>query len=249
MGVLIGVRAANFVAVELKLTITERILWTDSQCVLHWMKTRKPLPVFVENRVREIRSQRDLSFRYIASDQNPADCATRGLAVVDIKSSSLWWHGPSWLLEKQSMWPSWKLPELTSEILNQLQTEAKESQIIMNVSTEGKNGSNNVETFLFGMKILVSSLRKLLRISVLVMRFIKTKVLNRIEGNHIRDCLLVTIFQGLSDTGPVSTREIQLLGLLWIRFIQQNCFKEVFTALKDNKKHSLINQLGLIIAY
>ena len=87
MGVLISVRAANFVAVELKLTITERILWTDSQCVLHWMKTRKPLPVFVENRVREIRSQRDLSFRYIASDQNPADCATRGLAVVDIKSS------------------------------------------------------------------------------------------------------------------------------------------------------------------
>ena len=76
------------------------------------------------------------------------------------------------------MWPSLKLPELTSEILNQLQTEAKESQIIMNVSTEGNNGSNNVETFLFGMKKLVSSLRKLLRISVLVIRFIKTKVFN-----------------------------------------------------------------------
>ena len=90
MGVLIGVRAANFVAVELKLSITERILWTDSQCVLHWIKTRKPLPVFVENQVREIRSQRDLSFCYIASDQNPADCATRGLAVADIKNSSLW---------------------------------------------------------------------------------------------------------------------------------------------------------------
>ena len=114
----------------------------------------------------------------------------------------------------------------------------------MNVSFEGKNGSNNVEIFLFGMKKLVSSLRKLLHISVLV-KFIETKVLNRIEGNHIRVCLLVTIFQGISDIGPVSTREIQLLGLLWIRFIQQNCFKEVFTALKDNKKHSLINQLGL----
>ena len=58
MGVLIGVRAANLVAVELKLTITERILWTDSQCVLHWLKTRKPLSVFVENRVRKIRSQK-----------------------------------------------------------------------------------------------------------------------------------------------------------------------------------------------
>ena len=127
MGVLIGVRAANLVAVELKLTITERILWTDSQCVLHWLKTRKPLSVFIENQVREIRSQKDLSFCYIASGQNPFDCATRGLSVKDMKKTSLWWHGPSWLLEKQSMWPSWKLPEVTSEILNQLQTEAKES--------------------------------------------------------------------------------------------------------------------------
>ena len=224
MGVLIGVRAANFVASELKLTVTERILWTDSQCVLYWLKTRKPLPVFVENRVREIRSQKGLSFHYIASDQNPSDCATRGLSVMDIKGSSLWWHGPSWLLEKQSMWPTWKLPELTSEILNQLHTESKESQITMNVNTDEKNGPTNVETFLFGMKKLVSSLRKLLRISVFVMRYIKMKVWNRIEGNTIKNSLLVTIFQNLSDEGPISTREIQLLHLLWIRFVQQRCF-------------------------
>jgi len=48
MGVLIGVRAGNFVASELKLTVTERIVWTDSQCFLCWLK---PLPVFVENQV------------------------------------------------------------------------------------------------------------------------------------------------------------------------------------------------------
>ena len=40
------------------------------------------------------------------------------------------------------MWPSWKLPEVTSEILNQLQTEAKESRITINISTEGKKGRN-----------------------------------------------------------------------------------------------------------
>ena len=95
------------------------------------------------------------------------------------------------------------------------------------------------------MKKLVSSLRKLLCISVLVIRFIKTKVWNRIEGNHFKDCLLVTIFQDLSDKGQVSNRDIQLLGLSWIHFIHQDCFEDVFTALKDNKKHSLINQLGL----
>ena len=136
MGVLIGVCVANFVAAELKLPLMERILWTDSQCVLHWLKTKKPLPVFIENRVREIRSQKDLSFRYITSDQNPSDCATRGLTVTDIKNSLLWWHGPIWLLKEQAMWPSWKLPKFTSENLNQLQLEDKESQIIINVSTD-----------------------------------------------------------------------------------------------------------------
>ena len=188
---------------------------------------------------------RRTSFRYITSDQNPSDCATRGLTVTDIKNSSLWWHGPIWLLKEQAMWPSWKLPELTSENLNRLQLEDKESQIIINVSTDKRNGlKDDLEIFLFGMKKLTSSLRKLLRISVFVMRFIKVKVWNNIERN-IKDCLLVTVFQCLSDAEPVSTKEIQLLGLLWIRFIQQHCYEEVFTALKENKKHSLIHQLGL----
>ena len=61
MGALIGVCAANFVAAELKLPLMEQILWTDSQCVLYWLKPKKPLPVFIENRVREIRSKNDLT--------------------------------------------------------------------------------------------------------------------------------------------------------------------------------------------
>ena len=39
LGVLIGVRAANFIVQELKLPIYKRYLWTDSECVLHWMKS------------------------------------------------------------------------------------------------------------------------------------------------------------------------------------------------------------------
>ena len=125
MRVLVGVCTANFVVAELKLPIMERILWTDFQCVLHCLKTKKPLPVFIENRVREIQSQKDLSFCHITSDQSPSDCATRGFTVTDIKNFLLWWHGPIWLLKEQAMWPSWKLPELTSEILNRFDYNQK----------------------------------------------------------------------------------------------------------------------------
>ena len=42
MGALIGARAVNFVAAELKLPLMEQILWTASQCALYWLKIKKP---------------------------------------------------------------------------------------------------------------------------------------------------------------------------------------------------------------
>ena len=71
LAVLIGVRAANFLVKELGMNVSKRILWSDSQCVLHWLKTKKPLSVFVENRVKEILVEKDISTRYIFSEENP----------------------------------------------------------------------------------------------------------------------------------------------------------------------------------
>ena len=62
MVVLIGVRDANFVSNELRVTISEKVLWTDSQCMLHWLKTTKPLSTFVENRIKEIKMSKEFKF-------------------------------------------------------------------------------------------------------------------------------------------------------------------------------------------
>ena len=40
------------------------------------------------------------------SADNPADCATRGLATQELAHFSLWWTGPSWILEDKTKWPS-----------------------------------------------------------------------------------------------------------------------------------------------
>ena len=97
LAVTIGVRAAKFVAKELKFSFINRILWTDSICVLHWLKTNKQLPLFVENRVAEIKRASDIIFHYISSDQNPADLPTRGLFANELSDATLWWHGSRWL--------------------------------------------------------------------------------------------------------------------------------------------------------
>jgi len=44
-------------------------------------------------------------WRYVSTQQNPADLATRGISVDDYKDKSLWWHGPSWLRSSSETWP------------------------------------------------------------------------------------------------------------------------------------------------
>jgi len=131
LGVLIRVRAANFIVKELKLPISKRYFWTDSECVLHWLKTSKLLPLFVENRIKEIRMQKDITFCYIPSKQNPADFATWGLTVQGIVDCQLWWHGPEWLKSEQTTWPSWNIPDITPDRLDHLlEMSKKGSQVI-----------------------------------------------------------------------------------------------------------------------
>jgi len=84
LGVLIGVHASKFVVTELKFLVSKRYLWTDSECVLHWIKTTKLLPTFGENHIKEIKRKTDITFCYVPSKQNPADYVTRGLTVPEI---------------------------------------------------------------------------------------------------------------------------------------------------------------------
>ena len=167
LAMLIGVRAANFVMKELRMEISKRILWSDSQCVLHWLKTRKPLSVFVENRVKEILMEKNITFRYIVANQNPSDIATRGSSVSQINQSTLWWHGPSWLQNDDSSWPVWNLSDITPEVLNQVQSETRECKLVIEVSNIAGVNNNKQDqkeiALLFGVdEKCYSSLRRLL---------------------------------------------------------------------------------------
>ena len=54
---------------------------------------------FIANRVSEILDTfPNLKWRHVKSSDNPADCSTRGFSVDQLSKSSLWWHGPQWLM-------------------------------------------------------------------------------------------------------------------------------------------------------
>ena len=73
--------------------------WTDSSIVLGWLgKQPRELEQFVANRVSLIlKTTTPGTWNHVPTADNPADCASRGLAPEELLHHSLWWNGPSWL--------------------------------------------------------------------------------------------------------------------------------------------------------
>ncbi|XP_075163287.1 uncharacterized protein LOC142235924 [Haematobia irritans] len=87
--------------------VSSTVYWTDSTIVLAWLKnTSKRLEVYVANRVAQIQRLTDVNdWRYVPTNDNPADCASRGLFPEQLIHHTLWWKGPSWLQLEQEQWP------------------------------------------------------------------------------------------------------------------------------------------------
>ena len=253
LAVLIGVRAIEFVTRELKLPVTKRMVFSDSECVLHWIKSTKQLPVFVQNRVKEIRKEQDLIFSYVSSCQNPADFATRGLTVSEIKGCSLWWNGPDWLQLQEESWPTCNLPDITPERLEYYLSQTKmvgssvmyEASCVVNEAFVKQNYLSPFEID----ETKYSSFWKLLRITVLCLKFIKKRVLSKCsealqDGILQKHVILKGVFGGIREQS-LYFGEIKMVTLLWLYTIQHRQFYEVFSAIRKGEVNSLQIQLGL----
>lgn len=93
-------------AIQDKVLVQDVFGWSDSTIVLCWLKqSPHVLQPFEGNRVAQIANcGLDITWRYVPSEMNPADVASRGCRARDLPSHSLWW-GPEWLFSKEEMWP------------------------------------------------------------------------------------------------------------------------------------------------
>ena len=122
----------------------------------------------------EIKRASDITFRYIPSDQNPADLPTRGLPANELSDATLWWHGPGWLEKSEILWPEWCLPEITPEIIKETQSDA--STVFYEVAALAGQTCNDQDKQYLVCGIdekRYSMLRKLLRVTVHCLKFIK----------------------------------------------------------------------------
>ena len=96
MGVLIGCRSAWYVADNLGIDASFVTIFTDSKSVIEWCRTDKTLKGFVSKRIEEIRHY-NFRIKYVRSEDNSADSASRGCIVNQLKENQMWWKGPDWL--------------------------------------------------------------------------------------------------------------------------------------------------------
>ncbi|GIY82133.1 reverse transcriptase [Caerostris extrusa] len=68
--------------------------WTDATVALCWIQREDNWGVFVNNRVKEIRSLSKKEYwRHIPGKLNPADIASRGCTLQHLSQYG-WWEGP-----------------------------------------------------------------------------------------------------------------------------------------------------------
>jgi hypothetical protein len=171
LALLISMRILKFLKNELNIKITNHHIWSDSQCVLSWLKTTKELPRFINNRIKEIKKindQYDCEFHYLKSNDNPADIASRGISADELKHNQLWWNGPDWLHLTEEEWPQTNFPNI---IIN----EIIETSVNLLKTKSNENVSNTPK--LFDWKRF-SSWTKLIFTLTIIMKFL-TKTLNK----------------------------------------------------------------------
>ena len=91
----------------LSISLENVMAWSDSTIVLCWLtKCPSLYKTFVANRLTTITSVVPASnWHHVPTNENPADCASRGLSAGELKEHHLWWSGAPWLLSEPLIMP------------------------------------------------------------------------------------------------------------------------------------------------
>ncbi len=193
------------------------VAWTDSAIILAWLQQPvHKLKTFVANQVALIlETLPDVSWKHVPTEVNPADLASRGTTAKLLFDSSLWWHGPPWLLLPETEWPS--DVGVRDSLLRSL-PELKATCLMAATTT-----SSNTPIWSFWTRY--STYSKLVRITAWLWRFINSCRGNKPVEQHLTSC------------------ELQYAKNCLIVHQQKEAFATIYQCLRHNKplpvKHTL----------
>ena len=213
-------------------------LWSDSEIVLHWLHSAKPLKQFTANRTQEIKKLFPVTvWSHCPTHDNPADMLTRGINATQLRTSSLWLHGPQWLPFVEQ-WPSWNhSTTLHLQLSNITHVEDTDTAVNNTVTmTDGTTQTDLVEKQP-GIHNLIdvsrfSTLSSLLAVTAYVLRFVK----------NLQNPAAKTV-------GPPSVQERKTAQRKWIQNSQALIYADEIANLQSNSstRLTLVRQLRLFL--
>ncbi|KAJ0169306.1 hypothetical protein K1T71_015190 [Dendrolimus kikuchii] len=203
--------------------------WTDSMVVLGWLQgDPNRWKAFIANRVQYIiKIMKPNVWRYVKSEENPTDAASRGILASQLIKKTLWWQGPQTLL-------SFDENRETKQTIYTTEQEIKTKLITSKVNSVQNNAKYSIiKQLLFKF----SSFYKIIRVMAWVLRAIKTLQFDKkliMSNKHI----------GLP--GFLTISELKKAKWLIIKFIQRTEFLEEIQSLRQHGKlHKNSNLLKL----
>ncbi|CAJ0607513.1 unnamed protein product [Cylicocyclus nassatus] len=167
LSIFLGLSVAETTMSKCGINFSEVNLFSDSTIALSWIASSKKLPPIVTTLVQKIsfaaeriRETAKLNFFHVPTEENAADCATRGINKQDF-TACRWWKGPSWLNHPNKEWPVRSISDVKDSVDD-------ECEMLTHQTTEDLSKSNSdwpVAT--------ISSYPKLKRVVAYCLRFIR----------------------------------------------------------------------------
>jgi len=152
--------------------------WTDSAVALAWIRgVSSQWATFVSNRVSEIQTLTEgMTWRHVRTKSNPADLVSRGMTTTDLKESTFWWNGPTFLKQHDFQWPT----ELSiTPAADQLEWRPTRFTLLVK-----RNDNSLLNQY--------SRWTKLLRVTAFIRRFIHN---TRIAKNQRQNCSRLSVLE------------------------------------------------------
>ena len=171
------------------LQLEETICYTDSKVSLYWIAgVDEEWKQFVENRVTNIRQLvPSQNWKHCPGKQNPADIPSRGMSPRDLESNKIWLNGPEWLAHQLK-----PATEVHGEAPKEYLEKKKQTHTLATSQVARKGLGQLIKPERF------SCLKKLLRVTALVIKFVRTN----------------------KETTRESTTDLEQARILWLREAQ-----------------------------
>nr|XP_041631969.1 uncharacterized protein LOC121502441 [Drosophila kikkawai] len=205
-------RLLSIVKASLTIPIFSTSCWTDSEIVLHWLSAPpRNWNTYVCNRTAEILNDFPRScWNHVRTEDNPADCASRGLHPSKLLEHRLWWKGPSWLATPPSDWPP-----STSKFSVSSNLDVNTEERAVKPTTLHNFPDESIYELLIHK---FSTWTRLLRVSSYCYRFIHS-----LRSRHRNPAPFLT------------SEELQAARCRLIRHVQQNFFAREYAQLENRR--------------